>query len=127
MFNLPKEKMEEIARQLLALAAIAMPAQSGAIIALLKAAAELKELLTAIREQDPAAWDAIAADFNASLANFAASVEANRAAAALEDGVLRDAEGRVLPSAGVGGPLPGQPNAPLPGAGPAPRGSGGRG
>lgn len=78
-----QQQIEALAAQLALLAAAVVPGQAGNIAALrglITAGTTLHGLIAAIREEDPAAWDAVSADFNSSLAGFQDSVRRQQAA-----------------------------------------------
>jgi hypothetical protein len=70
-----REQIEAMAQQLLAVAAALHPQHAAAIRGLVAVATSLNTLIAQIKSEDPEAWDAVAADYNASLAAFKASVE----------------------------------------------------
>jgi hypothetical protein len=67
-----REQLELIANQLAGVAAIYAPGHIAAIRGLISAGSALTVLLQQIRSEDPAAWDAVAADWDKSVAEFKA-------------------------------------------------------
>lgn len=72
-----REQIQALAQQLLGIAGIFAPGHVPAITGLLAAFNQFRAILDQIKDEDPATWAIVSADFNASLATFAASVERN--------------------------------------------------